>query len=197
MKTYKFNPKPGYFRQRGISLFISLIALVAMTFAGLALIRAVDTTNLISGNLAFRQASLHATDVGVESAYSELGTIISTSLDSNYPSGCSSGSCKYYPIKQTINSTTGIPTVINWNNVPKTTVDSVYSVQYVLDRLCDGPAPVTDIASNCMRSSSTSSGSKKSGATVFSSANQVYYRATIRVTGPRNTTSLVQVIFLR
>lgn len=197
MKNSKLNPCSGYHRQQGISLFIALIGLVAMTFAGLALIRAVDTTNLISGNLAFRQAALHATDVGVENAYSELGTIISTSLDSNYPSGCSSGSCQYYPVKQDINSTTGIPTVINWDNVPKTTVDSVYSVQYVIDRLCEGTAPITDIANKCMRGTSTSSGSKKAGSTVFSSSNQVYYRATIRVTGPRNTTSLVQVIFLR
>ena len=84
-------------RQRGVSLVIALIALIAMTLAGLALIRAVDTTNLISGNLAFRQATLHTTDVGVETAFATLDTVIvPTSLDANYPAGCAAGACNYY-----------------------------------------------------------------------------------------------------
>ena len=42
--------------QRGLVLFFALIALVAMSLAALALVRSVDTSTLISGNLAFRQA---------------------------------------------------------------------------------------------------------------------------------------------
>ena len=71
-------------KQRGVSLIIAMIALVAMTLAGLALIRSVDTSNVISGNLAFRQASLHATDVGVEAALAALGTIVTTSEGRRY-----------------------------------------------------------------------------------------------------------------
>jgi hypothetical protein len=40
-------------------------------------------------------------------------------------------------------------------------------------------------------------GSKKAGAISFTSAAQVYYRATIRVVGPRDTVRLVQTIFAR
>lgn len=183
-------------KQRGVSLFIALIALVALTFAGLALIRAVDTTNVISGNLAFRQSTLHATDVGVETAFNALGTIVTTSLDTNYPSGCATGACNYYPIKQATDSA-GVPSVINWANVPVTTVNSDYKVQYVIDRLCDGPAPVTDITTKCMHTTAATGGSKKSGAVSFTSAEQVYYRVTIRSVGPRNTTSMVQVLYAR
>ena len=186
----------GRLRQRGVSLVIALIALVAMTLAGLALIRAVDTTNIISGNLAFRQATLQATDIGVETALTTLGTIVTTSIDANYPVGCASGACNYYPTRQAVNSA-GIPTAIDWTLVPSTTVDSSYAVQYVIDRLCDGPTPVTDIATNCMRTTETSVGSKKSGAVSFTSANQVYYRATVRVVGPRSTVGVVQALYAR
>ncbi|UUZ75298.1 hypothetical protein LP414_26180 [Polaromonas sp. P1(28)-13] len=86
-------------KQHGVSLIIALIALIAMTFAGLALIRAVDTSNVISGNLAFRQASLHATDVGVETALTALGTIVTTSLDANYPASCCSRRMQLLPDK--------------------------------------------------------------------------------------------------
>lgn len=183
-------------KQGGVSLVIALIALVAMTLAGFALIRAVDTSNVISGNLAFRQATLHATDVGVETALTTLGTIVTTSLDANYPSGCASGACNYYPTKQVVNAA-GIPTAIDWTLVPGTTVDASYAVQYVIDRLCDGPTPVTDITSKCMHTTGLSVGSKRAGAVSFTSAQQVYYRATIRAVGPRNTVSIVQVLYAR
>jgi len=184
-------------QQRGVSLVIALISLIAMTLAGLALIRSVDTTNLISGNLAFRQATLHTTDVGVETAFTTLDTVIvPTSLDAEYPAGRAAGSCNYYPIRQAVN-VNGELTPVDWTLVPGTVVDGSYAVQFVIDRLCDGPAPVTDVAGKCMRTADQTAGSKKSGAIVFSSASQIYYRATVRVVGPRDTVRVVQTIFAR
>jgi Tfp pilus assembly protein PilX len=40
--------------QQGVVLLMALIMLVALTLAGIALVRSVDTTNLIAGNLAFK-----------------------------------------------------------------------------------------------------------------------------------------------
>lgn len=182
-------------KQSGTALFVALIAIVALSFAGLALIRSVDTTNIIAGNLAFRQGTLHASDVGIENAFNDLATIVVSSLDANYPSGCATGACKYYPIEQAVD-TRGVPTVINWSNVPSITVNSDYSVKYVIDRQCQGPAPVTDITGSCSSTSPTGGGSKKAGAPVFSSSQLVYYRVTVQTTGPRNTTSLVQALVL-
>lgn len=184
-------------RQRGVSLVIALISLIAMTLAGLALIRAVDTTNLISGNLAFRQATLHTTDVGVETAFAELNTLIAaTSLDAAFPAGCAVGACNYYPVRQAVNANGELAT-INWTLVPSTVVDGSYAVQYVIDRQCEGSLPVTDVLANCMFTGTPLAGSKKAGAISFTSATQVYYRATIRVVGPRDTVRLVQTIFAR
>ena len=45
-------------RQHGVVLFVALIAMVVMSLAGVALIRSVDTTGSVAGNLAFREASI-------------------------------------------------------------------------------------------------------------------------------------------
>lgn len=184
-------------KQRGASLFIALIALVSMTLAGIAMVRSVDTTNVIAGNLAFRQSALHTTDVGVEAAVNALTTITGSALEANYPSGCATGACNYYTTIQTTDSK-GVPIDINWNAVPVTsTVNGGYEVKYVIDRLCQGPAPVTDISGKCYSDALAGGGTKKAGGIVFSSSQAVYYRVTVRVAGPRNTTSLVQAILAR
>lgn len=172
-------------KNRGTVLFIALIALVALTLAGIALVRSVDTGNVIAGNFAFKQAALQATDAGVETAFSALPNIIATSLDANIPN-------QYFASIQPVDAT-GIPTTVNWNNVPSTTV-SGNGVQYVIDRLCNGPLPVTDIQGNCLADQPKGSGSKKAGAVVFSSSTSVYYRVTVRVTGARNTVSVSQAM---
>jgi type IV pilus assembly protein PilX len=180
-------------KQRGVALFIALIALVSMTIAGIALVRSVDTSNLIAGNLAFRQAALHVSDVGVENAFNALGTI---ALEANWPGGCTPGACNYYPTMQATD-TKGVPTAIVWANVPSTTVNGSYNVKYVIDRLCSGPTPVTDIAGKCYADAVVGGGTKKAGGIVFSGAQAVYYRVTVRVEGPRNTTSMIQALLAR
>jgi type IV pilus assembly protein PilX len=63
------------FKQRGVVLFFALIALVVMSLAAVALIRSVDTSTLIAGNLAFKQAATTSGDSGVEAA---IGTLTAT-----------------------------------------------------------------------------------------------------------------------
>ena len=51
----KFKPKFGHIRsmqQSGMVLFLALIALVVLSLAAVALIRSVDTNNLIAGYCA-------------------------------------------------------------------------------------------------------------------------------------------------
>lgn len=54
--------------QSGVALIMVLIMLAAMAIAGVALVRIVDSANVISGNFAFRQATLNIADLGVEAA---------------------------------------------------------------------------------------------------------------------------------
>ncbi len=183
------HPLQSEKKQRGAALFIALIALISMTIAGIALVRSVDTSNLISGNLAFRQAALQTTDVGVENAVNALATIVTTSLDAKSPSGCATGACNYYPTMQTTD-TRGIPTSIVWSSVPATTINSDYQVRYVIDRLCWGSL----LAGKCYSATPTGGGSKKSSSPSFTGSTAVYYRITVQVSGPRNTTSMIQAI---
>ena len=50
----------GARRERGVVLFVALIAMVVMSLAGVALIRAVDTSGSVAGNLAFGLGGLPA-----------------------------------------------------------------------------------------------------------------------------------------
>ena len=59
-------------RQHGVVLFIALIVMVAMSLAAIALIRSVDTTNILIGNLAFRQSSILPANIAVEQAAAAL-----------------------------------------------------------------------------------------------------------------------------
>ena len=205
----KFRATPG--RQRGVVLFIALIALVAMALAVVGLMRSVDTSNFIAGNMAFKESTVNAGDLGVEDAFDKLPTILAASLEANYPVGCTSA-CTYYPTLRAPD-TRGLPTVkemtaadrsagdpIDWSSVAPVAVPaalSQYEVRYVIDRLCQGPAPVTDLQANCYNEDLAGAGTKKSLGVVFTGAATVYYRVTVRVLGPRNTLSYVQVVLNR
>src|ERR1700694_4797010 len=53
-------------RQHGVVLFIALIVMVALSLAAIALIRSVDTTNAVVGNLAFRLSSILPANGSIE-----------------------------------------------------------------------------------------------------------------------------------
>jgi len=191
-------------------LFIALIVLVAMTLAGIALVRSVDTANVIAGNLAFKQATLHAADLGVEAAVTVLPNIIATNLDTDLTPAANSADPNYwYYASRRETDVYGVPTqkqygaagaaaAIDWTQVPVAQTIAGNSVRIVIDRLCQGPAPVTDLQGKCFADAPTAgSGSQKTGAIVFSATPAVYYRVTVRVSGPRNTTSMVQAILSR
>lgn len=210
--------RPGGRRQGGAALFIALIALVFMMLAGVAMVRSVDTSNLIAGNLSFKQATLNISDVAAEMAFARLNaTYIPTSRDANYPSGCSATStpsCEYFALQQAEDAT-GVPSTIDWTKVKcfyvgssapsgcptgSLTVSAVptgYVLQFVVDRLCSGTLPITDIQTKCYSGAPSTGGTKKAGGVTFSSSQEVFYRTTVRVTGPRGTSSLIQTIFAR
>jgi type IV pilus assembly protein PilX len=59
-------------RQRGVVLLIALIVMVAMSLAAVALMRSVDTTTSVIGNLSFRQASILPANFAIEDAAAGL-----------------------------------------------------------------------------------------------------------------------------
>lgn len=174
---------------------IALIVLVAMTLAGIALVRSVDTTNVIAGNLAFQQAATHSGDTGIETAITCL-TTANTANPANLYSDYAT--CGYHAARQDPN------TGESWNdfwaragtNVPLAADAGGNTVSYLIHRLCQlGDLPPRSANCSftpvdCDPDGSHSGGKSFCGKTT----SQVYYRVTSRIVGPRNTVSYVQAI---
>ena len=202
----------GAQRERGAVLFVALIALVVISLAALSLTRSADTAGVIAGNMAFKAATTHAADTGVERAFSALPALAIADADV---------ANTYFRLMQPVDAT-GVPTTINWSNVPcydasggtatiSCSNSSLYRVQYVIDRLCT-IAPLagdtlTQLTSKCVGGQAFSIGGKAGNDTdshaqttnVFGSITPpppspptIHYRITVRVQGPRNAASIVQ-----
>lgn len=190
-------------QQKGMSLFIALIVLVAMTLAGIALVRSMDTTTVISGNLAFRQSTLSATDQGVNAAYLWLMSKVGTS--SLNSSDTSSG---YYSSKLDPEPDWKDPaTWSGLNTVTLATDAADNTTTYIIHRMCTQPNTAYNgsnggVANQCSIAISTSTGvcpggSQSIGNYCFdANASGVYYRVTARTVGPRNASSIVQAMLL-
>lgn len=198
--------------QQGVVLFIVLVVLVAMTVGGIALMRSVESSTLVSGNLSFKMAALHATDIGIEAAINALPGILSSSAEADYPAACTTATeapngCRYFSTMRildskgvptaTVNTSNVTPTAINWAFVQSTTPVSGYAVKYVIERLCRGSGTVTDQVNNCVSDTPLGGGSHRAGSPQFAGATKLYYRITVRVEGPRSTESYAQVIVSR
>lgn len=178
---------PRVRRQRGVVLVISLIVLVALTLAGIALLRSTDTGNAISGNLAFRMAALQAVDTGVEAAFTAVTGTGGFAQSPDVPNS-SNPAGLYFP---TINDANvdGMPDV-NWGAILGTEVQG-NTVRWVVERLCAqnvGAAQAEQITANCSVVPGPPNMSYKAGAIGPNNAVQsVAYRVTVQVEGPRNT----------
>jgi len=183
-------------RQRGAVLFIALIVLVAMSLAGIALIRGVDTTNLIAGNLAFKQNATHGGDWGIEQARTWLQAQVAANLYNDVPG-------QYYAAMQTgadFTNTDPSRPEFDWaNNAFDLGADPAGNpeVRYVIHRMCDlagNPGSVNCVRTTTGGTSDSTKGGATYGGAALPSTSQIYYRITARVTGPRNTVSYVQAM---
>lgn len=187
--------------QQGIVLIITLIVLVAMTLAAIALVRSSDTNNLIAGNLSFQQSAMHSADTGVETAVAWLSANSTGSvLDSDdRTNGYAAAGMNLAP------STSSSPPQ-SWEDywsqslaaravtMPKDSAGN--TVSYVIDRLCNSVGART-AGAGCISSPSVgpiSGNSEEAGEKQLNAPSAIYYRITTRVAGPKNTVSFVQAI---
>lgn len=205
--------------QKGVSLFIALVALVLMTVAGFSLLRSVDTGNVIAGNMAFRETTVHASDIGVEAAAAYIDATVFPSPAANIPAGCTvasvesstRGTCRY-SARALPDDDNGIP-YVDWTNtvnIPETAVNGI-TYQYVIDRLCNPDSGVSITLStppkyaeavNLCVTNVIDEGKSQTGGNAYSGGGPskiaaVHYRVTVRVRGPRNTVAFVQTLMAR
>lgn len=193
-------------RQRGVVLFIALIALVVMSLAAVALIRSVDTNSMIAGNLSLKHSALVSSDRGVETAMtwiSNTASANSANLDAD------SAIDGYYATYLTLNLDD--PAVLKddatW--VAAQSADAVgtgitagtegasgNNIRYIVQRMCrEAVAPV---AEKCLfGDTEIGTGSRavkdatEAGAKIDAQQSPMY-RITVRVAGPKNTYSYAQ-----
>ena len=181
--------------QRGAVLFIALIVLVAMSLAGLALMRGVDTGTLIASNLAFKQSATAAGDEGIEAGRTWLlNNSGGSTLYTDIPA-----SAYYATMQDNLDLIGADPTktAFDWTTAASAGTDNAgNTVSYVIQRLCSGSGNPAGV--DCIRTTggSATSGSTKGAASyggfAITAPAGAFYRITARVKGPRNTISYVQ-----
>ena len=183
-------------RQQGLVLLIALTVLVAMSLAGVALIRSVDNTVVIAGNLSFKQASLQVADSGANVAVQWLmaqNQLVPPVLqDDNDTAGYFSAKPPSEP-DWFADTTWNAAAPIN-GGLPDA---SGNKVKYLVHRMCTVPGlPAGDGNNQCGKfyppSTRQESNSKSVGAFKYEGAYQLYYRITTRVEGPRNNITITQ-----
>lgn len=195
---------PGARREAGVVLFIALLVMVALSLAGIALLRSADTATAVAGNLAFKQAAAAAVDRSVETAVQALfdprpdpttsNPIIAdkTADDTtqNYFSRVrlKAGSIPEIPDElQSVSALTAAG--LKDDLVPADAAGN--KVYYVIERMCANPGAA--VGSNCNLSAAAlgaDAGTQHYEA--LQRAGDAYYRLTVRVEGPRNTVQYAQ-----
>ena len=213
-----FGSKASLFRQapacqHGVVLLISLIVLVALTMAGLALVRSVDTTGIIAGNLAFRQAVVRAADAATEEAASFLTTQGGEALWNNSSANGYTASIADNPANaaawETLWRTTISPSPPSLPVSAKTCADRACylptdpignTVAYTIQRMCQDegePLLLGRCISAPLRLAAKRGSDLTPGAVPVPPPQEYYYRITVRAVGPRNTLSYIQTMIVR
>ncbi len=202
-------------RQQGVVLFIALIVMVAMSLAAIALIRSVDTTNVLIGNLAFRQSSILPANLAVEQAAAALFADAAPTGVPTIDPTTDLPAENYYSTWQANDDARGIPkqlqtkndwTLLKTLDVMDTTNANVdaknkINMRYVIERMCvAGAAGIQPSPQFC----DMLPPKQNPGTTVHDCAvdpggcpklNPIpFYRVTIRVDGPQNSTSFLQAM---
>ena len=206
-------PKPRFERvramqQRGVVLFFTLIALVAMSLAAVALIRSVDTSTLIAGNLGLEVAAPTSGDAGIEAAVNWMAAIeaannaINVLNDPAHPFNITDLAARpgYHSSADPALDITADATWDDVNNVLVGTDGSGNTVRYIIQRMCRiANQPIQN--ANCLFSGALEDNNGQSiplpqevcegaGCPVAGQTPQI--RITSRATGPKSTVSYVQ-----
>lgn len=195
-------------KQRGVSLFFALVSLVAVMLAAVALVRSVDTSTMISGNLAFQQSATASGDAGTEAAITWLATVEAANTTLNvlndplHPFNINDGANGYWSSLDPAKSLTASGGFA-WNSTDSKLVgtdSSGNTIRFVIQRMCRTPGVAVKDA-NCLYSGAIQDTNgqniplpqeicKGEGCPVAGQTPQI--RITSRTDGPKNTRSYVQ-----
>jgi Tfp pilus assembly protein PilX len=203
-------------RQRGVSLFFALIALVSLALAAVALVRSVDTGALVLGNMGFKQDATASSDQVAEVAMTWLATnAVGTTLDAdNTAAGYYASS--FDALDAAGNGTAADRALVDWNDddcayggsftgvcvgaAPVATYNG-NTGSYVITRLCATVGAATDAANTCAVPLSGVAGQgpnrgeiRYGTARLSGGGGGPYYRILVRTVGGRGTVSYTETV---
>lgn len=205
--------------QRGMSLIFALLALVALSMGAVALIRSVDTSGMVLGNLGFKQDATASAERATEAAIVFLQGVPDRTKNSSNDNGGGSG---YYAsstdtLDPTGQSGEGTRLLVDWEadgckyateatsdqctlGARSLAVDGDQRSDYVIFRLCQQAGAIAD-GNPCITPADASSGSSTKRGKLdygdyarFVGSPDAYYRIIVRSVGARNTVSYTETI---
>lgn len=206
-RNFRFQ-KPS--RSAGAVLAIVLVVLVVMMLGGVALLRSVDTSALLSGNLAFKRDTVNRSTIGLNEAFKVMKSAnFSTYADSN--AGCAAGACtdaaKWFAMNYSPRlletDANGIPVIMadaatfdaKFSTIKP--VDSVLGkkdgslIRFLIERMCTDFGPSNENV--CAVSDRVQVGGDTRNSPI-GAVSLPLYRITVRSDGPRNTQTYAQAI---
>jgi len=170
-----------------ISMLIAVIVLVATLLAAIALMRSVDTANVVAGSMTFRQSGVQEAEKAYEAAKTLLGSLGDGESDQPESGYYASVQTPSIPHQLTTGSPyTGVGSVVGATN----------NVFYVVERLCPtaGKADASVCIAPDVSITAGSSANQMSDTAFALHGVTAAFRLTVRVDGPKNTVSFVQTI---
>jgi Tfp pilus assembly protein PilX len=182
--------------QRGVVLFVALIAMVVLSLGGIALIRSMDTGTSVISNLAYRTASIAPMNAAVEAAVDAvfknptIGNLDADDLPHNY-----------YASLQAGEKANALPAVLYGN--PPAAYPGAFqtigpdaagnTVRYAIERVCSAAGAATVATCDMLppKLSNAKTSMKLVGPVV---PPLPYYRVSVRVDGPGNTVTFAQAM---
>lgn len=197
-------------KQTGVVLFLAMIALVVMSLASVALIRSVDTNSMITGNLAYKQTAAISSSYGIESMVDTLGPKPLVYGDANddangYYALCSNfdgGSADRCSGNNLAADASWVPgtssRLATGDGITPGNGRDAYgnTIQYIVERMCHQVGTPTKAA--CLQAGSDPDNNTKNAlnepnvGAPKSPTELPLYRVTVRIAGPKNTTSYIQ-----
>jgi hypothetical protein len=177
-------------------MLIALIALLLLTIAAVAMVRAFGTTSVLAGNLAFRR---DLTNQGERALLAARQAFVAGALNAEAAREADLPAANYFATRLESNSQ-GVPLVLVKDSLfsakgltaGNDIADSGagVSLRYVIDRQCIAAGAYSD------GSCAVSEGAQDGGGTNWlrkpGGESRPVYRVTVRVDGPHNTQAYLQ-----
>lgn len=179
-------------RQQGVVLVITLIALVVMMIGAVALVRSFNTSLIAAGQLSFKRDLMNRGEVGLAAAKTAL---TSGALNTDLLRQSNLLSANYFATLRSNNDNAqGVPKDLIKDADFTGTLSDIQAdgvtIRYIIERQCTNTGAFSPSTCSVFTKPSATSGGERRE--LVGAEYGPIYRVTVRIKGPRNTTTYLQ-----